>query len=164
MEKDTNIERIKVGKYSYGPIECYEWGDENEKLIIGNYVSMANGVKFILGGNHRYDIFSTYPFKVKFMGENREAYSNGAIIIEDDAWIGMDSKIMSGGRIGKGAIVAAGSIVSKDIEPYSIVGGSPAQIIKYRFNEEIRAKLINFEYEKIEKELIEKILIYSTKK
>ena len=83
---DENI--VKIGKMSYGPIEVLSWGDKNEHLTIGNYVSIASGCKFILGGNHYYDTFSTYPFKVKVMGDKKEAYTNGPIKIEDDVWIG----------------------------------------------------------------------------
>lgn len=149
---DINI--LEVGKYSYGPLEIYSWGSEKEGLKIGDFVSIANDVKFVLGGNHKYDCMSTYPYKVKIMGEKVEAYSNGKIIIEDDVWIGMNSIIMSGVKIGKGSIVAAGSVVTKDIEPYSIVGGNPARLIKYRFNKMLIEKLQEFNYSKLDANFI----------
>ncbi|MDK0917013.1 CatB-related O-acetyltransferase [Clostridium perfringens] len=90
-----------------------------------------------MGGNHRYDTLSTYPFKVKLGIESIEAYSNGKIFVEDDVWIGMNSIIMSGVKIGKGAVIAAGSVVTRDIEAYSIVGGNPCRLIKYRFERDI---------------------------
>ncbi|EOT2959482.1 CatB-related O-acetyltransferase [Clostridium perfringens] len=141
INKITDLNKIIVGKKTYGPLNVYTWGDNNERLIIGNYVSIANDVKFILGGNHRYDILSTYPFKVKLGVNNIEAYSNGKIEICDDVWIGMNSMIMSGVTIGRGAVVAAGSVVTKNVEPYSIVGGNPCKLIKYRFDKELIKKV-----------------------
>ncbi|RDI90821.1 hypothetical protein Ob7_07110 [Thermosipho africanus Ob7] len=143
------IDIVKVGYYSYGPLEVYSWGAKNERLEIGNFVSIASGVKFILGGNHTIDTFSTYPFKVKFLGEKTEAWSKGPIIVEDDVWIGMDSMILSGVKIGKGAIIAARSVVVKDVPPYAIVAGNPAKIVKYRFKDEIIQKLLNVDLLKL---------------
>ena len=67
---------------TYGPLNVSTWGAENEKLSIGNYVSIATGVKFLLGGNHRYDNFSTYPFKVKIRGDASEALSKDQLLLE----------------------------------------------------------------------------------
>lgn len=149
-----NLNNITIGKLSYGPIEVKSWGANNEGLSIGNYVSIASGVKFILGGNHYYNTFSTYPFKVKFMGQRIEAYTNGPIVVEDDVWIGTDVTIMSGVKIGKGSVIAAGSIVTKDVENYSIVGGIPAKLIKRRFSKEIIDKLNNIEFNDIDEQFI----------
>lgn len=140
---------VSVGNMTYGPLEVYEWGADNEYLKIGNYVSIAMGVKFILGGNHYYNTFSTYPFKVMCLGEKNEAYSNGPIIVEDDVWIAMDAIIMSGVKIGKGAVIASGSVVTKDVPPYSIVGGNPAKFIKNRFDKQIIDKLLALDINKI---------------
>lgn len=137
---------VKVGAMSYGPLEVYSWNSENESLVIGNYVSIASGVKFILGGNHYYDTFSTYPFKVKLGLEINEAYSNGPIIVEDDVWIGTDSLILSGVTIGKGAVIAARSVIVKDVPPYSIVGGNPAKVIKMRFESSIINELMDVNF------------------
>lgn len=154
LVKLCDISKINVGKDSYGYLEIYDWGSENEELKIGNYVSIANGVKFILGGNHNYNYFLTYPLKVKKFNYKVEAYSNGPIIIEDDVWIGMNSIIMSGVRIGRGSIVAAGSVVTKDIPPYAIVGGNPAKIIKYRFEDKIINKLCKIDITNISDDFI----------
>ncbi len=139
------IDKVRIGKYSYGPLTVYAWGTENEELKIGNFVSIARGVKFILGGNHRLDTISTYPFKKKFMGYKVESLSKGSIIVEDDVWIGMDSLILSNVRIGKGAVVGAGSVVSKDVPPYAIVAGNPARVVRYRFSEDLINKLISID-------------------
>ncbi|WP_305420188.1 CatB-related O-acetyltransferase [Photobacterium leiognathi] len=123
---------VSVGNKTYGVLNIYYYGSKSESLNIGNYVSISSGVKFLLGGDHRTDTISTYPFKVKLLGFKSEAISKGKIIVEDDVWIGMDAKVLSGVRIGKGAVIAAGSIVTKDVEPYSVVGGAPAKFIKSR--------------------------------
>lgn len=153
ITKTFDIEKVSVGKMSYGPLEVYDWGSDNEKLSIGNYVSIASGVKFILGGNHYYNTFSTYPFKVMCLGEEREAYSNGPIVINDDVWIATDSIILSGVNVGKGAVIAAGSVVVKDVPPYSIVGGNPAKVIKYRFEQNIIDKLMKIDISLINKRI-----------
>lgn len=149
-----NSEIVDIGKMTYGHLEVHTWGSSNEKLSIGSYVSIASGVKFLLGGNHYYNTFSTYPFKVKVMEESIEAYSNGAIVVEDDVWIGTDATILSGVRIGQGAVIAAGSMIVKDVPPYSIVGGNPAKVIKYRFNQQIIDKLLNIDFNSIDEKFI----------
>ncbi|HFD2047649.1 CatB-related O-acetyltransferase [Clostridium perfringens] len=154
INRITDLEKIKVGNKTYGPLNVYAWGSENEGLTIGNYVSIANDVKFILGGNHRYDVFSTYPFKVKLGLEKIEAYSNGEIKINDDVWIGMNSIIMSGVTIGKGSIIAAGSVVTKDVEPYTIVGGNPCKFIKYRFDIDLIDKLDKIDMKNLDCEYV----------
>ena len=132
---------IAVGKGSYGNINSIFSNKSNVVLIIGNYVSIAPDVLFIPASEHNYKNLSTYPFKVMYCEFDYEALSKGSIIIEDDVWIGARAIILSGVRIGQGAVVAAGSVVTKDVEPYSIVAGNPAKHIKYRFAPEIVEKL-----------------------
>ena len=132
-----NYHIITVGKGSYGPIDATSYENSNEKLIIGNYVSIAKNVQFILGGNHQIDTFTTYPLKAMYLEPccEQDATTKGEIIIEDEVWLGANSIILSGVTIGKGAIVAAGSVVTKDVPPYTIVGGNPAKFIKNRVPE-----------------------------
>ena len=85
-----------------------------------------------------------------------EALSKGKIIVEDDVWIGMNALILSGVKIGKGAIIGAGSVISKDIPPYAIAVGNPCKVIKYRFSEEIRKKVNKIKFENITENLKEK--------
>lgn len=146
---------VQVGKRTYGPLEVYTWGAYNEKLEIGHYCSIAEGVKFLLGGNHYHHTFSTYPFKVLVMKEEKEAWSKGPIIIGDDVWIGMDSMILSGVTIGQGAVIAAGSVVTKDVPPYAIVGGNPAKVIKYRFEPDIIDQLLQIDFSNLNDRFIQ---------
>ena len=142
--------KISIGKNTYGKINIDYSGGENEKLIIGSYCSISNKANFLLGGEHMYTNLSTYPFNAKLFGEKFEGKSKGPIIVKDDVWIGDRAFILSGVTIGQGAIVAAGSVVVKDIPPYSIVGGNPAKIIKYRFNECIIDKLLEVDYSNLD--------------
>lgn len=146
-----NISSISVGKCSYGDIDVHTFGNEEEKLLIGNYCSITNGCSFILSGEHDYKRFTTFPIDKMFCKENTvDAKCKGQIIIEDDVWIGFNCTILSGVRIGKGAVIGAGSVVSQDIPPYSIVVGSPAKVIKYRFSDIIIEKLKQIDFSNID--------------
>ncbi|MBR4825416.1 MAG: CatB-related O-acetyltransferase [Spirochaetaceae bacterium] len=136
-----DISKIKVGKKTYGEVNISDASPLDTNLYIGSYCSIAPGVQFLLGSEHSTKSISTYPFKVKSFGEAREASSKGDIVIKDDVWIGINAIICSGVTIGQGAVVAAGAVVTKDVEPYSIVGGNPARLIKYRFDESLRKRL-----------------------
>src|SRR4030095_4728392 len=119
------------------------WNNTNEKIRIGNFVSIANEVIFMLGGSHNMNFLSTYPFKTKLRnGDNDIPISKGPIVIEDDVWIGTRSTILSGVTIEKGAVIAACSVVTRNVPPYSIVAGNPAKVIKYRFDDHVREYMI----------------------
>lgn len=140
-----DLSKIIIGKKTYGELHVIDWSPLNTKLYIGSYCSIAPGVQFLLGGEHQINSISTYPFKVKVFGYEREAGSKGNIVIKDDVWIGTNAIICSGITIGQGAIVAAGAVVTKDIPPYAIVGGNPAKIIKYRFDENCIKRLCSID-------------------
>ncbi len=139
---------IYIGENTYGPINVKRWGTYGESLSIGKYCSIASGVSFILGGIHKYDCITTYPFKA-FKNSEIEAETKGPIIVEDLVWISTNATILSGVRIGTGSIVAAGSVVTKDVPAYSIVGGNPAKVIKMRFSEDIIRELLSLDILKI---------------
>ena len=142
---------MHIGNYSYGIINVSS--DTDNKLIIGNYCSIAENVKFLLGLDYPTNLVSTYPFKSYFMN-GIDAISKGDIIVNDDVWIGCGATILSGVHISQGAIIAVGAVVTKDIPPYAIVGGVPANILKYRFSKEIIQELLKINYEHLKLQII----------
>ncbi len=149
------INNINVGRYSYGDLKVIR-SDSKSELHIGDFVSIAPEVTFVLDSEHNIDTMSTFPFKSMVLGiNNPEVVSKGDIIVEDDVWIGYRATIMSGVHIGQGAVIAAGAVVTKDVPPYAIVGGVPAGVIKYRFGEDTIRKMLNVDYSAIDKQYIE---------
>lgn len=146
------IEKVTVGEKTYGPLYVKSYGNDAEKLSIGSYCSIGGEVKFLLGGEHSYRGLSTYPFNKYICGMKENTLTKGPIVIKDDVWIGERCLILSGVTIGQGAVIAAGSIVAKDIPPYAIfVGG---RILRYRFSEEIIKILECFDYSSLNNESI----------
>lgn len=133
-----NLNAVSVGRYSYGTINAHTWDGTGENLSIGNYVSIAENVTFLLGGNHHTSGFCTFPFKSKSrsLDPDTDARNKGEIVIGDDTWIGTNAIIMSGVKIGRGCVIAAGSVVTKSFPPFSVIGGNPARFIKYRLTDE----------------------------
>ncbi len=144
-----DFDKVSVGQATYGPLNIHEWGHPNERLNIGHYVSISEGVTFLLGGNHPYQGITTFPVKVKFLGHTKEAQTKGAINVGDDVWLGHNALVMSGVTISQGAVIAAGSVVSRDVPPYAIVAGNPARIVKYRFPDQIIQELLKINYSNI---------------
>ena len=150
LENDVVLEKLRrkglleVGKHTYGRVIVDAYEGSEEELKIGKYCSISRDVRFINGGIHPLDWVSLYPFRIKWKMkgalEDGTPASKGPIHVENDVWLGTGSTILSGVTIGNGAIIMAGSIVTKDVPPYTIVGGVPAKIVKRRFNdEEIKA-------------------------
>ena len=121
----------------------YHFDFTGDKLIIGKFCMIASNVKFIMNGaNHLVNAISTYQFAIFGNGwqdamAGKEYPSKGNIEIGNDVWIGYKAVIMAGVKIGDGAIIGAYSVVTKNVEPYTIVGGNPAREIKKRFPEEV---------------------------
>ena len=154
-----DLSSVSVGNHTYGNIKILNFGKQ-EKLTIGHCCSIGPEVVFILNADHNYNYVSTFPFKVKMGidGCDKEGISKGDIVVEDDVWIGMRCTILSGVHIGRGAVIAAGSVITKDVPPYAIVGGVPAKVIKYRFSEKVIEKLMTVDFSKISRETVQKNL------
>ena len=151
-----DLNKVEIGNYTYGNLNIFTFDNDNEFLKIGSFCSIANDVIFLLSGEHNYKHISTYPFKVKFGYQKSEALCKGAIIVESDVWIGENVIILSGVKIGQGAVIGAGSVVSDDIPPYAIYANG--KIIKYRFSKEIIKELLRIDYDNLSKDKISTVL------
>jgi acetyltransferase-like isoleucine patch superfamily enzyme len=132
--------RATMGRHSYGaPVLNYGPGD-TAKVHIGAFCSIADGVEFIAGGNHRPDWVSTFPFRVAWNlpGAHTDGHPRPERDIEvgNDVWLGAGALILPGVQIGHGAVVGARAVVARDVRPYSIVVGSPAREVRRRFDDE----------------------------
>lgn len=156
-----NNPHIKVGDYTIyndfvtDPVQfeknnvLYHYPVNGDRLIIGKFCSIACGAKFLFNSaNHTLNSLSNYPFPIFFeewqldKGNITSAWDNkGDIVIGNDVWIGYEAVVMAGVHIGDGAIIASRAVVTKDVPPYTIVGGTPAKKIRMRFDEDTIAQL-----------------------
>lgn len=164
LDKQVKNPNIIVGRYSYYSgyyhghdfNECARYlmpdRDDVDKLLIGSFCSIGTGVSFIMAGNqgHRMEWISTFPFfwlDEKCMEEAPNGYKSvGNTEIGHDVWIGAEAMIMPGIKIGHGAIIGARSLVTKNVEPYSIIGGNPAKMIRMRFSEKQIDQLLEMKW------------------
>ncbi len=150
-----DMDLVTVGENTYGGLTILNYAKGNH-LQIGSYCAIAENVVFILNAEHHLDTISSYPFKVRILGEESEATAKGDIVLEDDVWIGANATILSGVHLGKGCVIGACSVVTKDVPNYAIIAGNPAKIIRYRFSEEIRKKLEQVDFRKLDRAMVEK--------
>lgn len=157
LKNIINSPQIIVGDYTYydDPTDVEQFEKNvlylfefmGDKLIFGKFCQIATGVRFIMNGsNHPMDGFSTYPFKVfgdSWANAPMDVINKGDTVIGNDVWIGNSATIMQGVNIGDGAIIGTNALVTKDVEPYTIVGGNPAKPIRKRFSEEVIASLLD---------------------
>lgn len=124
-----------------------------DKLIIGKFCAIARGIEFVMNGaNHRMSSVSTYPFNI--MGGGWEKFAptlddlplKGDTVVGNDVWIGQNVTVMPGVRIGDGAIIAANSVVAKDIPPYCVAGGNPCGVIRKRFDDALISYLLELKW------------------
>ncbi|MCP9337212.1 CatB-related O-acetyltransferase [Stutzerimonas xanthomarina] len=137
-----------IGNGTYGMPEVYDW-QEGSTLKVGAYCSIASNVQIFLGGLHRTDWITTFPFPA-FIDEAADITdyngSRGDVVIGNDVWLCSNCVILSGVTVGHGAVVACGSIVTRDVAPYSVVAGNPARHVRWRFPEEQRRVLLGIEW------------------
>jgi acetyltransferase-like isoleucine patch superfamily enzyme len=159
-----NNTKVKVGMYSYGieHISILSWNNE-ESVEIGSFCSISADLIIFLGGNHRVDWITTYPFghiatgKINVEAVQGHPATNGKVVIGNDVWIGRGVTIMSGVIIGDGAVIAANSHVVSNVDEYAIVGGNPAKFIKYRFSNSTIRKLLKLQWWNLSEDRIESI-------
>jgi len=126
----ANNPLIECGDFTYGQPIVHQW-DRTTRLKIGKFCSIGGNVQILLGGEHHTEWLTTYPFDVLLC--DGVAKSKGNVIIGNDVWIGDDVMILSGVQIGDGAVIGARSIVTRNVKSYEIVGGNPAEHIRFRF-------------------------------
>lgn len=141
------IECVCVGKKTYGALKVVWMASNKTKLVIGNYCSIGPDVTFLVGGRHNYKRISLFPFQSLVFKQPSKDVINNDIIIEDDVWLGYNCLIMSGVRIGKGSVIGAKSVVTKDVPPYSVFVGN--KVVKKRFSDDIIKKLMTIDYSTI---------------
>ena len=126
--------KYDIGAWTYGAPDIQDWGGATVR--IGKFCSIAQGVTILLGGEHRVEWVSTYPFDA-FVEKAPPPYASdrgkGDVVIGNDVWIGREALILSGVKVGDGAVIASRAVVVKDVPPYAIVGGNPAKVIRFRF-------------------------------
>lgn len=155
---------IRVGRYSYysgyyhghGFDECARFllpEEGVDKLVIGSFCSIGSGAAFIMAGNqgHRRDWISTFPFYWMpeidaFEGARNGFEPAGDTVIGNDVWIGTEAIVMPGVKIGHGAVIGTRALVTKDVEPYAIVGGNPSKTLRMRFVEADIARLLELRW------------------
>lgn len=152
----SNISSSVIGRFSYLGNGC-----KLSNTVVGNFCSLGNNVKIIVPTHPSSVFVSTHPSFYSTLKQSGKTFVDKncfkeslycdeknkiTCIIENDVWIGDDVSIIGGCRIGNGAIIATGSVVVKNVEPYSIVGGVPAKIIRYRFDEKYRKFLDDFRW------------------
>ncbi|WP_187277303.1 MULTISPECIES: CatB-related O-acetyltransferase [unclassified Methylobacterium] len=147
LEKLVRAYGFSIGAYSYGRPKV-RFAESGRRLTIGRYCSIADKVEILLGGDHRLDWASTYPFAaMRGLWPEADApadyhASRGDVSIGHDVWLGSGCMILSGVTVGHGAVVAARAVVARDVPPYAVVAGNPARVVRTRFDEAMVADLV----------------------
>lgn len=152
--------QYEIGRNTYGKPQIISWG-EGAIFRIGAFCSIAHGVKIFLGGEHRTDWVTTYPFNYLWESAKHikgHPKTKGDVIIGNDVWIGDGAVILSGVTVGDGAAIGTNAVVAKDIPPYAIAAGNPVRIVRKRFDEETIHRLLKIRWWKWEDKLIEKFI------
>lgn len=164
LDRQVTNPNIKVGRYSYYSgyyhghsfDECARYLPPDEgvdQLIVGSFCSIGSGAAFIMAGNqgHRNEWISTFPFywmseEPAFAGAQNGYEGAGNTVIGNDVWIGSEAVIMPGIKVGDGAVIGTRALVTRDVEPYAIIGGNPAKTIRKRFDERTVQMLLEMKW------------------
>ncbi|WP_409299991.1 type B chloramphenicol O-acetyltransferase [Pseudomonas sp. KCJK8993] len=164
LDRQVTNPNIKVGRYSYYSgyyhghsfDECARYLPPDEgvdQLIVGSFCSIGSGAAFIMAGNqgHRNEWVSTFPFywmseEPAFAGAQNGYEGAGDTVIGNDVWIGSEAVIMPGIKVGDGAVIGTRALVTRDVEPYAIIGGNPAKTIRKRFDERTVQMLLEMKW------------------
>jgi len=142
--------RIEIPPTSWAPVRLIQFAeDDGVPVQIGNYTGIHNTVTILHGGLHRTDFVGVMHAQLvdgQWTFPPGILHSGGPVVIGSDVWVGYEALVLSGVTIGDGAVIAARAVVTKDVEPYSIVGGNPAKHIKYRFDEPTREALLRIKW------------------
>jgi acetyltransferase-like isoleucine patch superfamily enzyme len=136
MDRQPAYRGFDIGRHSYGE-PAVRFASSGARLQIGQFCSLAEGVEILLGGEHRTDWITTYPFQAMFAGGagfRGHPATKGDVVIGNDVWIGSGALILSGVRIGDGAVIGARAVVARDVPPYTVVSGNPARAVRSRFS------------------------------
>lgn len=141
--------RVSVGHFTYGNPRLMLW-DERERISIGKFCSIADEVTIFGGGEHRTDWVTTFPLRIAFglegAWQDGIPATKGKTEIGNDVWIGYGATILSGVRVGDGAVIGAHALVAGDIPPYAVVGGNPARVLKLRFQQAVISRLLDIRW------------------
>ncbi|SOH03414.1 hypothetical protein KSMBR1_0903 [Candidatus Kuenenia stuttgartiensis] len=162
MKENPDLAGFNIGDKSYGKPRILFPGS-GASLSIGKYTSIADDVVIMLGGEHRSDLATTSPLNLyyrEWLAIKAHPITKGDVIIGNDVWIGREALILSGVTIGNGVVIGAKALVTKDVAPYSIVGGNPARHIRFRFPEEIIAELIEMAWWDWPEEIVREAVPY----
>jgi chloramphenicol O-acetyltransferase type B len=148
-DRPVSDPRVRVGRHTYGVhAQTVFMARDEDRLSVGNFCSVAEGVRFIYG-NHPVNTVTTFPLRtilVENWQRNVDAISRGPIIVGNDVWIASESLILSGVTIGDGAVIGAGSVVTRDVAPYSLTAGAPARHLRFRHTEAQVARLLRIRW------------------
>lgn len=147
LERDG---RITVGRGTYGIPIVKHYPHDQTKLTVGNYSALAENAIVMLGGQHAMDQVTTYPLRIGFQmpgaGLDGMPTHTADTVIGNDVWLAQRAFVRSGLTIGDGAVIAAGSVLTRDVPPYAVMGGNPAKILKFRHTEDQRAALLEIQW------------------
>jgi acetyltransferase-like isoleucine patch superfamily enzyme len=150
MNRLKRAGRISIGAHTYGVPILKDYVYDETKLIVGKYSALSETSIVMLGGEHAMDRVTTWPHRIVWnmegAGQDGIPVHTGDTVIGNDVWLTQRTFVRSGVRIGDGAVIAAGAVVTKDVPPYAIIAGNPGKVLRFRFTEEQRAALLEIKW------------------